>query len=675
VYEAIPDHIGALYATLGEVGYHPRGWREATTVVIPKPNKPDYSSVKAYRPIALLNCLGKILEKLMATRLSQMAESHDLLHDDQIGGRPKHSAIDATMALMHDIEANAGRKFVMSSLFLDVRGAFDNVSSTRLLHTMRNLGCPKPVLSWGTTFLTERTTALSFDGHTDAQCPITMGIPQGSPASPILFLIYLRPLFDALNNAHPTIWMPSYIDDVALVTHGRTREENARALEAAARTAFTWAQDNAVAFDDSKSELLHFHRARDDTHTTATNVQLPNGTIVTPGTKGGRRDIVRWIGVYFDRKLSFTHHVQLKLTAASRSLNALCSLVRHETGLSPSATRSLYRACIVSRSDFGAEIWWTGQKGLARKLQTQQNSALRRILNAFRSTPTLALHNEAALPPVSVRLHSKQRKYILRLLSLPPSHPVVKCCPSSFPIPNHFYTSLYNPNEYDCQWQTARRPPSRLVGMLSKVSRWVLPDDVIEDTAHPVTTPWTPNPVTTDIPTLPKDEAAIEHLSLLRRLRRRDTNIIAYTDGSQLASNTGAGYYISDGLPREVHAIIPMGNTSEVFDAELRAIHECILACHKYITLNRLCHRSLHLFTDNQSAILRASCLTGGPGQELARAIHDTALLLQAIDVPITLHWVPGHTDIIRNDEADRLAKAATSLPPPTPLPISLSWL
>jgi hypothetical protein len=50
--------------------------------MIPKPNKPDYSSEEAYRPIALLNCLGKVLEKLMAVRLGQIVELHNLLHAD-----------------------------------------------------------------------------------------------------------------------------------------------------------------------------------------------------------------------------------------------------------------------------------------------------------------------------------------------------------------------------------------------------------------------------------------------------------------------------------------------------------------------------------------------------------------------------------------------------------------
>jgi hypothetical protein len=121
-YAAIPDHFNKLYRTLGAIGYHPRPWRQSTTVVIPKPNKPDYSNPKAYRPIALLNCLGKVLEKLTASRLSSMAETHDLLHPDQIAGRPQRSTIDAAMALTHDIEMGRSKRLTTTALFLDVRG-------------------------------------------------------------------------------------------------------------------------------------------------------------------------------------------------------------------------------------------------------------------------------------------------------------------------------------------------------------------------------------------------------------------------------------------------------------------------------------------------------------------------------------------------------------------------
>jgi hypothetical protein len=293
-----------------------------------------------------------------------MAEAHHLLHPDQIGGRPQRSAIDAALALAHDVEMGKSMKLITSTLFLDMHSAFNNVSATRLLHTMQQLGCPRPVRTWYSTFLSKGTIALSFDGQTDRQCPISTSIPQGSPASPILFLLYLHPLFDTLNTIHPNIWSPSYIDDVALVVQGKTREGNTRVLEVAAGTAFQWARDNTVAFDDAKSEMLHFHRARQDTITEEIKIWLPHGTVVEPGTKGGKKDVVRWIGIFFDRKLSFNHHICTKLASTRRICTAMCSLVRHETGLSPLATCQCYQACVIPRSDYGAAIWWNKQQNL-----------------------------------------------------------------------------------------------------------------------------------------------------------------------------------------------------------------------------------------------------------------------------------------------------------------------
>jgi hypothetical protein len=124
---------------------------------------------------------------------------------------------------------------------------------------------------------------LSFDGCTNTQQPINIGIPQDSPTSPILFQLYLYPLFNALQSTHPTLWARSYIDNIALVTHGQTCEDNAHTLTAATCTVFQYANNDAITFDDNKSELLHFYHARQDTTLDAMKVQLLNGIVIKLG--------------------------------------------------------------------------------------------------------------------------------------------------------------------------------------------------------------------------------------------------------------------------------------------------------------------------------------------------------------------------------------------------------
>ena len=69
------------------MGFHPKKWKECLGVILAKPDKPDYSVPKAYRIISLLNCLRKVLEKIIATRLSYLADTTNLLQDTQISGR------------------------------------------------------------------------------------------------------------------------------------------------------------------------------------------------------------------------------------------------------------------------------------------------------------------------------------------------------------------------------------------------------------------------------------------------------------------------------------------------------------------------------------------------------------------------------------------------------------
>ena len=216
----------------------------------------------------------------MATRLSHLGETTNLLYKEQMGGRKKRSAVDAVLALVHDAEEAMNNNKIFSCLLLDVKGAFDHVALNQLLKILRELHLPEPIMTWVNCFLQNKTTSLAFDRKKQLPKDIVTGIPQGSPISPILFLIYIRNLFPQIQvQFNSRIKSPSFIDNVALTVQGDTAAANCLMLEEAVQTAFQWADENAVKFDDNKSELIHFQRQRRPALETIT---LPNETIISP---------------------------------------------------------------------------------------------------------------------------------------------------------------------------------------------------------------------------------------------------------------------------------------------------------------------------------------------------------------------------------------------------------
>jgi len=95
--EAVPLLLPHLFTAGLAYAVHPPEWKTANCVVIPKPGKKSYSHPKSYRPISLLSCFGKLLESIVAKRLSQMALMCGAKHPSQMGAQPENSAIDALL--------------------------------------------------------------------------------------------------------------------------------------------------------------------------------------------------------------------------------------------------------------------------------------------------------------------------------------------------------------------------------------------------------------------------------------------------------------------------------------------------------------------------------------------------------------------------------------------------
>ena len=117
-----------------------------------------------------------------------------------------------------------------SLLLLDVSGAFDNVSHARLLHNLRKRRIDERTVRWIASFLTDRSTVISFDTFKSEVYQTTTGIPQGSPLSPIMYLYYNADLIETCNR-EPNTLATGYIDDIAILRWGSSIKETCNGLE------------------------------------------------------------------------------------------------------------------------------------------------------------------------------------------------------------------------------------------------------------------------------------------------------------------------------------------------------------------------------------------------------------------------------------------------------------
>lgn len=138
--------VQALTALLNQcwkAEYYPKLFRAARAIVLRKHTKPDYTDPGAWRPIALLSTLGKVLESVMACRLSELAEQHQLLPGTQIGNRKNKSTEAALEPLIEQIHTIwSSKRHVASVLSLDMTSAYDRVNHLQFLDHLQKKRVP-----------------------------------------------------------------------------------------------------------------------------------------------------------------------------------------------------------------------------------------------------------------------------------------------------------------------------------------------------------------------------------------------------------------------------------------------------------------------------------------------------------------------------------------------------
>ena len=363
--------------------HFPRLFKEAVVIPIPKKGKDD-SDPGNYRPISLLNSLGKVTEKILLTRLIRLDEKLKMTPDVQFGFRAAHNTTQQVARIVTATVNNFNRNKKTVLALLDIEKAFDRVWLEGLIHKLLEYGVPTNFVKLIHSYLSDRQLQVRVGNELSNSRPIRAGVPQGSVLGPKLFNIYIS---DIPSFAKTELGL--YADDTAIFAHSFSSEVAARQVQLHLNVLQPYFDEWLIKANPNKTEVINLNR------------HFTNNKIITPvkmqNVKIAPSPHVKYLGVTLDTRLTFKKHLDKTLTTANGTLRQLYALMAKDNGLSTDNKLTIYRTIIRPILTYAAPVWCGVSKSNFTRLERFQNKCLRLITNSDRYRQTRDMLDQTGL--------------------------------------------------------------------------------------------------------------------------------------------------------------------------------------------------------------------------------------------------------------------------------------
>lgn len=321
------------------------------------------------------------MERIIDRYIKDELNKTGMLNSNQHASQEGKSTETALHDLVSQIEDTFGKKEYAICTFMDIAGAFDNISLEALNTHIEHCGLNKHIVKWINYMLAHKTITYTHQNHRTT-VKATKGTPQGGVISPTLWIMVMNSLLKRLKeNGIKTV---GYAYDLVIICRGKYLSVLSDSTQSGIRIVEKWCDETGLSVNPDKSEIVIFTKNR-----------LMNGYRNPKifGKEIMNTNQTKYLGIILDSKLNWSKHIDYRLNKCLKIFWCCRSAIGKTWGLTPKNILWIFDTIVKPMLAYGSFIWWYGitTEYAKNKLNHLRRMACIAIAGAMRTTPQAAL--------------------------------------------------------------------------------------------------------------------------------------------------------------------------------------------------------------------------------------------------------------------------------------------